>query len=115
MKKLMFLIAGMALVFVATTGTASADCGLCGDLTGDGAVNILDVAAFVDWYYHYPNGATPACPDAADVNCDGAVRINCYDPGYECDDLQYLINYLFKGGPAPCDPDGDGIPDCVRP
>jgi hypothetical protein len=38
-----------------------------------------------------------------DVNCDGTANIT---------DAVYLIQYIFGGGPAPCDPDDDGVPDC---
>ncbi len=41
-----------------------------------------------------------ACGDS---DCSGSVDI---------DDVVYLINYIFSGGPAPCDTDGDGAPDC---
>jgi hypothetical protein len=27
-------------------------------------------------------------------------------------DAVYLIAYVFGGGPGPCDPDGNGVPDC---
>lgn len=38
-----------------------------------------------------------------DADCSGGVDI---------DDVVYLIAYIFSGGPAPCDTDGDGVPDC---
>jgi hypothetical protein len=38
-----------------------------------------------------------------DSDCSGAVDI---------DDVVWLINYIFTGGNAPCDTDGDGVPDC---
>jgi hypothetical protein len=38
-----------------------------------------------------------------DSDCSGDVDI---------DDVVYLIAYIFSGGPAPCDTDGDGVPDC---
>jgi hypothetical protein len=38
-----------------------------------------------------------------DVDCSGGVDI---------DDAVYLIQHIFTGGPLPCDPDGDGTPDC---
>jgi len=109
MKKLLFVMAGVALMLTGT-GTARADCGLCGDLTGDGYVNIVDVTAFVEWYTNF---VTPQCPCAADVNCDNAVRVTFNVSGDpEIDDLEYIMNYIFSGGPAPCDPDDDGVPDC---
>jgi hypothetical protein len=111
MKKLLVILAGAAMIFIAAHASASAACDLCGDINGDGRVNISDVVSLVDWYYNWPP-IEPACPNAADVNCDGAIRLNCYYEEFECDDLQYLMNYIFYQGPAPCDPNGDGIPDC---
>jgi hypothetical protein len=44
-------------------------------------------------------------PPAAcgDVNCDGTCNVS---------DAVAIINYVFVGGNAPCDTNGDGIPDC---
>ena len=55
--------------------------------------------------------ATPATFDVVqrpqaicgDSDCSGDVDI---------DDVVYLIAYIFSGGPAPCDTDGDSVPDC---
>jgi hypothetical protein len=44
-------------------------------------------------------------PICGDSDCDGAANIA---------DLTYLVDYLFRGGPPPCDPDGDGAPDCLK-
>jgi hypothetical protein len=41
--------------------------------------------------------------NVGDANCDGQVDI---------DDVVYLINFIFAGGPPPGDPNNDGIPDC---
>jgi hypothetical protein len=38
-----------------------------------------------------------------DADCSGGVDI---------DDVVYLINYIFGGGPPPGDTDNDGVPDC---
>ena len=40
---------------------------------------------------------------AGDPDCSGNTDI---------DDVVYLVMYVFSGGYAPCDPDGDGTPDC---
>ena len=113
MKKLLLLTAGIAVIFCFTPA-AAADCDKCGDVNGDGNVNILDVSAMIKFVYYWPP-EVPECPCAADVNCDNAVRVNCTydpDPGYECDDIEYLIAYLYEEGPPPCDMDDDGTPDC---
>jgi len=41
--------------------------------------------------------------EAGDADCSGNVDI---------DDAVHLINYIFAGGNAPCDTDGNGIPNC---
>jgi hypothetical protein len=41
--------------------------------------------------------------NVGDVNCDGQIDI---------DDIVYLVNFIFMGGPPPGDPDNDGIPNC---
>ena len=40
-----------------------------------------------------------------DVDCGGDVNIS---------DLTYLVAYLFQGGFPPCDPDGNGSPNCLK-
>ena len=59
---------------------------------------------FIINYIFIPDNPAPDPLDAADVNCDDAVNVT---------DAVYLINYIFVGGSsAPCDPSGDGVPDC---
>jgi hypothetical protein len=60
--------------------------------------------------YTPPNGQRVIFPimlfdlfDVGNVDCLGGVDI---------DDVVYMIQYIFLGGPAPGDPTGDGIPDC---
>ena len=75
---------------------------VCGDANGDEAVNVADAVFIVNYIF---TGGSPA-PDpleAADVDCESNVNIS---------DSVYIINYIFAGGNAPCDPDGDGIPNC---
>jgi hypothetical protein len=75
---------------------------LCGDVNGDGVVNVSDAVGIVN--YIFVAGSPPPVPmEAADVNCDDIVNVS---------DAVYLINYIFIGGNEPCDPDGDGVPDC---
>jgi len=74
---------------------------ICGDANGNESVDIGDVLYILQ--YVYMGGPEPEPLQAANVNCDGVTDI---------DDVVYLLNYLFQGGIAPCDPDGNGIPDC---
>lgn len=67
---------------------------ICGDINGNGAINILDITFFIA--YLYKGGPMPDPPQAADVNNSGSHNIL---------DLTYLLNYLYKGGPAPICPD----------
>lgn len=112
MRKFLILMAGIAVIFMFAPATASAECGLCGDLNGDGQVDIIDMVAFIDWFT-YPDPIVPACPLAADVNCDGKINVNYADPYNPNWDLGYFIQWMFMGGPAPCDPDNDGNPNCA--
>ena len=62
----------------------------CGDINGDDAINILDVAFLIS--YLYKGGPAPDPSDLGDINRDGNTNIL---------DVGYLISYLYKGGPAP--------------
>jgi len=73
----------------------------CGDANGDGVVTGSDVVYLLNYLYR---GEAPPDPLlAGDVNCDGLVNAS---------DVVYLLIWLFRGGNDPCDPNGDGIPDC---
>jgi hypothetical protein len=73
----------------------------CGDANGDGIVTASDVVYLLNYLYR---GEAPPDPLlAGDVNCDGLVNAS---------DVVYLLIWLFRGGNDPCDPNGDGIPDC---
>jgi hypothetical protein len=63
-----------------------------GDVDYSGAVNVQDMAYFVNYLYF--SGPMPQ-PErwVGDVNCDRRVNI---------EDLVYLVEYLFNGGPIPC-------------
>jgi uncharacterized Ntn-hydrolase superfamily protein len=63
---------------------------LCGDMNGDGPVNMLDILHIIS--YLYKGGPEPALPSAADVNSDQSTDML---------DILYLITYLYKGGPDP--------------
>jgi hypothetical protein len=47
----------------------------------------------VNWIFKSGSPPEP-CPGAGDVNCDSVATAA---------DVIYLVNYTFKGGPAPCD------------
>ncbi len=95
-KLIIFLCLGVLLCAPSSTLLAEDyECGLCGDINGDGAINILDITAFFQWYHHIPS-VTPNCPDDADMDCDAAVF---------SDEYEILIDYLYNNGPAPCDTD----------
>jgi hypothetical protein len=74
---------------------------LCGDANSDGAVNVSDAVSIIN--YVFVGGDAPDPYEAGDSNCDGSVNVS---------DAVYIINYVFIGGNIPCDPGGDGIPDC---
>jgi predicted outer membrane repeat protein len=63
----------------------------CGDVNGDGAVNVIDVFFLIN--HLFAGGAIP--PGLANVNQDSVIDVN---------DVFYLINALFSGGPAPVCP-----------
>jgi hypothetical protein len=65
---------------------------LCGDASGDGAVDILDAVALVLYIYAGGNWADDQW--TGDVNCDGLFSL---------EDIIYLIRYLYRGGPRPCE------------
>ncbi|MEZ5357942.1 MAG: hypothetical protein R3F48_03865 [Candidatus Zixiibacteriota bacterium] len=94
MRKLVLMFC-LGLILCLSATSLNADCGVCGDLTGDGNVDISDVTAFVNWYYRWPDPITPNCEQGADMNCDNSVQLW---------ELDYLVDYLFNFGPAPCDP-----------
>lgn len=63
---------------------------VCGDVNGDGVINIFDVTGIIGYLY---KGDPPPDPlEAADVNNDSEVNIF---------DATYLISYLYTGGPLP--------------
>ncbi len=63
---------------------------VCGDPTGDGSVNILDIIYLVN--YKYKGGPAPYPWSDSDVDSNGSINIL---------DIVYLINFKYKGGPAP--------------
>ena len=43
--------------------------------------------------YLYGDGPAPAPMEAGDTNCDSVVNVG---------DVVYLVNYLYREGPPPC-------------
>ena len=74
---------------------------ICGDANNDAVVNISDAVFILS--YIFTGGAQPFAYYSGDTNCDNKVNIS---------DVVYIIMYVFRGGNDPCDPNGDGIPDC---
>jgi len=74
---------------------------MCGDANSDGSKNISDAMYILN--YVFIEGDPPNPIEIADVNCDDKVNIS---------DAYYIVNYAFSGGTAPCDTDGDEVPDC---
>jgi subtilisin family serine protease len=72
-----------------------------GDVNGSGTVDIDDIVYLVG--YIFADGPPPEPFESGDTDCSGGVDI---------DDVVHLIGYIFSGGSAPCDTDGDGVPDC---
>ena len=74
---------------------------LCGDADGSGSINISDAVYLIQ--YIFAEGPPPDPLAAADSDCSGGINMS---------DVVYLIQYIFAEGPTPCDPNGDGTPDC---
>ncbi len=63
----------------------------CGDVNGDGSVNVSDVFFLINSLF----AGGPVPPGLANVNGDATVTVG---------DVFFLINSLFAGGPAPSCP-----------
>ncbi len=63
---------------------------MCGDASGDEAVNIGDAVHLINYIFKGGPAPDPLC--VGDADGDSAVNIG---------DAVYLINYIFKGGPSP--------------
>ncbi len=66
---------------------------LCGDASGDSAIDIGDAVQVINYIFKGGPAPDPLC--IADVNHDGAVDIG---------DAVDLINFIFKNGPPPVEP-----------
>jgi len=81
------------------------ECGMWGDVTGDGAVNPLDVSYLVNYVYKQRDARVqpPNCPyEAGDVTCGGGVNPL---------DVSYMVKFVYKQLYAFCDP-CEGLPNC---
>jgi hypothetical protein len=74
---------------------------ICGDADVSGDVDIDDAVYLIN--YIFSGGPQPVLYESGDTDCSDAVDI---------DDVVYLIGYIFSGGNAPCDTNGDEVPDC---
>jgi hypothetical protein len=73
---------------------------ICGDADGSGEVDIDDIVFMIQCIFA-DCWSIPI--EQLDVDCSG---------DFDIDDVVYMIRYIFTGGNAPCDIDGDSIPDC---
>jgi hypothetical protein len=73
----------------------------CGDVDHSGAVNMSDIVYLVGYIF---GGQPEPLPDGVG-NPDCSATINMSD-------VVFMIAYMFGYGPSPCDPSGDGTPDC---
>jgi hypothetical protein len=65
----------------------------CGDVNGDGLINVSDVMYLINRLFI--SGPPPAPLAVGDVDCNGVINVS---------DVVYLINFLFliPPGPPPC-------------
>lgn len=74
---------------------------ICGDANSDGNINVSDAVWIINFVFLSSEPPNPM--ESGDPNCDGSVNVS---------DAVYIINNVFVGGNDPCDPTGDGVPDC---
>ncbi len=80
----------LAFVVTGDAEDPACDCGLWGDVTGDGAINPVDVVYMVNFVYKNINALVqpPNCPESAgDVNCDSQVNPV---------DVVFYVNFVYK-------------------
>jgi len=95
------LLTGFATALILLTLAAPARSQLCGDVTDNGNVDIVDVVTLVNYIFD-PTMETPAGIGNADMDPF---------PGIDVSDLTYLVCYMFLYGPRPCEggPAGDDL------
>jgi hypothetical protein len=64
---------------------------LCGDVDGNGSVNIADAIGLLS--YIFGVGSLPVPEEVADVDCTGRLNMS---------DVVYIISYIFYGSQPPC-------------
>jgi len=77
----------MALILVFASPAFSS---VCGDINGNGQIDILDATFLINFLYR--GGQTP--PDLRTADVDGSGSLNILD-------ISYLVNWLYNGGPGP--------------
>ncbi|GEM_PF-1891182 len=65
---------------------------VCGDASGDGTVNLLDILYLIAYRYNTPAGPAPVPMEAGDANADGSINLL---------DILYLIAYRYNTPPGP--------------
>jgi len=94
---------GIVTQTIGAFGVGCSDCAqnVCGDADSSSDVDIDDAVYLISFIFS--GGPSPDPILTGDANCSGDVDV---------DDVVYLIAYILGGGNPPCDPDGDGSPDC---
>jgi len=64
----------------------------CGDASGDGQINLLDILYVISSIYDDPPGPEPMPPAAGDANGDGDTNLI---------DILYLIDFVYSNPPGP--------------
>lgn len=79
------------ILIIITAGSVRSQEIVCGDVDGDGLINLMDITYLIKYLYY--NGPAPPSPAAADVDVSGQINIL---------DATYLIDFLYMNGPEPC-------------
>ena len=66
--------------------------GVCGDATGDGNIDLLDILYLISYKYDDPPGPAPDPEFYGDANGDGNINLI---------DILYLIDYKYGTPPGP--------------
>ncbi len=94
MRKLKAILIAASMLSVAFVTSGAPALAACGDVDGNGAINILDITYLIKFLY---KGGPPP-PNPADADIDGSGNLNMLD-------ITRLINSLYKDGlPLLCAP-----------